>query len=216
MSQSPPVEEPLVGEVRMRVPLPVVIPLGALTVIAVLAIAFSRILLSIPHELATVVAIATAANILAACAFVAQRPRMGAASLIELGAVVLYPVIIGVAIAQLGIGEAAHGGGGAAPAPAPAAESTIVAEGLAFDKDQITLKGKQPVEYTLVNQDTEQHNLAIYTNEEDGLAKRDPLFQGDIIAGGSETTYEIDPPPPGKYYFQCDVHPSMKGTVTAK
>src|SRR4051812_12093863 len=98
MSQHPG-DEPLVGEVRVRVPLPIVIPAMALLVIAIFTIVFSRVLLSIPHEAATIVAVAVAANILGACAFIALRPRAGAGTLIELAAVVVYPLIIGIAIA---------------------------------------------------------------------------------------------------------------------
>src|SRR3712207_8966236 len=53
-----------------------VVPLAAVAVIAILAFGFSRVLLTVPPEAATVVAIATAANILIGGAFVALRPRL--------------------------------------------------------------------------------------------------------------------------------------------
>jgi plastocyanin len=211
-------EEPLVGEVRLRVPLPVVIPVMALATIALFTIVFAKVLLSIPHEAATIVAIAIAANILAGCAFVALRPRAGAATLIELAAVIIYPLIIGVAIAALNIGEEAPAapaaaesstGGEAAPA------NTLVAKGVAFDQSSITLEGKS-VSFTLDNQDSLAHNLAFYKSSTDGPTKTNPLFTGEEVAAGSSKTYDIDLPPPGKYYFQCDIHPNMNGDLTVK
>ncbi|MCA1703540.1 MAG: cupredoxin domain-containing protein [Actinobacteria bacterium] len=214
MSQQPVVEEPLVGEVRFRVPLPIVIPFGALAVIALFTIVFSRVLLSIPHEAATIVAIAIAANILGGCAFIALRPRAGAATLIELAAVVLYPLIIGVAVAALNIGEAEAPRGPAAEAPA-AAGTTLVAVNVAFDTTSLELKGPS-VELTFDNQDALVHNFAIYKNADDGPLKKNPLFTGEEIAAGSSKVYDIDLPPPGRYYFQCDIHPSMNGDLTVK
>ncbi|MEA2462180.1 MAG: hypothetical protein QOH90_2357 [Actinomycetota bacterium] len=216
MSQHPGTEEPLVGEVRFRVPLPIVIPVMALFTIALFTIVFSRVLLSIPHEAATIVAIAIAANILGACAFIALRPRAGAATLIELAAVVIYPLIIGVAVAALNIGEEAPAAPpGAEAPPAAAAENTIVASGFSFDTHALELKGPS-VQFTFDNQDVAAHNFAIYKSKVDGPLKKDPLFTGDEVAAGSSTTYDIKLPPPGKYYFQCDIHPNMNGSLTVK
>ena len=214
MNANLPTEEPLVGEVRFKVPLPVVIPVVALSTIALFTILFAKILLAVPHEAATIIAIAMAANILAGCAFVALRPRANASTLIELGAVIIYPLIIGVAIAALDIGE--HEAV-AAPheAPAPAAENAVVAAALAFDTDTLEFEGKE-VSVEFDNQDSLPHNLSIYKSADDGPTKTDPLFTGAEVAAGSSTTYDIKLPPPGDYYFQCDIHPNMNGDLTVK
>jgi plastocyanin len=213
MNANAPDEEPLVGEVRFRVPLPVVIPVVALATIALFTIVFAKVLLSVPHEAATIVAIAMAANILAGCAFVATRPRAGAATLIELVAVIIYPLIIGIAIAALDIGE--HKAAAATHAPPAAAANTIVAAGLAFDQDALEFKGKE-VSLTFENEDSTPHNFAIYKSAADGPTKTDPLFTGDEVAPGSSTVLDIALPPPGAYYFQCDIHPNMNGDLTVK
>jgi len=217
MSQTPP-DQPLVGEIRFKVPLPFVIPIASLLVIAVLAIGFSQVLLSVPHEIGVVIALVAAANILGACAFIALRPRVSGSSLLELLAIVAYPIIIGVVIAQLGIGE--HSAADEAPHGAPegggAAAGTVSAANIAFSTDTIELPADKPAEIPFNNEDSAEHNIAIYATPEDGPTKTDPLFTGEIIPGGETITYSVDPLKKGEYFFQCDVHPNMTGTVTAQ
>jgi plastocyanin len=212
MSSSPPPPDPMVGEVRFRVPLPVLIPLAAVIAIALVTIGFSRVLLSLPKEAATVVALVTAANVLGAFAVIALRPRMSQASLVELGVVVLYPVIIGIAIAQLGIGEEGEAAAEPAPAPQAAAEGTVVAENVQFNTDTIELQGGEEASIPFENADSVQHNIAIYETPQDAQAQQNAIFDGDEITA-SETTYQFPAPPKGEYVFQCDVHPAMSGEV---
>ncbi len=35
------------------------------------------------------------------------------------------------------------------------------------------------------------------------------LFLGKILTGPASATYHVEPLPPGTYYFQCDVHPTL-------
>jgi plastocyanin len=215
--------DPMLGEVRFRVPLPVLIPLSAVVVIGLLAFGFSRVLLSIPPEAATTVATVTAINILGACAVLALRPEMTRNAMIELAVVVIYPVIIGIALTQLNIGgEEAH-----AETPPPASESegsssgpvtsggTISAENVEFSTDAIELQAGEEVSLTFDNVDSLPHNVAIYEDQADADAQQNPIFQGELITGSS-TTYEFEAPPQGEYPFQCDVHPAMIGTVTVQ
>lgn len=217
MSQQPVTEEPLVAEVRFRVPLPLAIPLVALGAIAIAAIAFSRVLLSLPKEGAVVVAMVLAANVLGACAVIALRPKMTGATMLELAAVVMYPVLIGVVIASTGIGGGAHGAEDgdepAAGGPPAAAAGAVVAQGLAFGTDTIELEAGGQASIPFNNEDTEEHNIAIYASQDDGIAFTDPLFEGETIQGGESITYEFEAPKKGEYYFQCDVHPNMNGKV---
>lgn len=213
----------LIGEMRLRLPLPIVIPLVAVVAIAAIAFGFSRVLLTIPHEAATVVAIVTSANILIACAFIALRPRLHRVGLLEVVLIALYPIVIAVVIANTGIGtetaaDAAEEASGAQAetGATPGGGSTLTAEGLAFDTEEVTLSAGKEATVTLDNQDTAPHNFAIYASEEDGASQSDPLFQGKNVDGGSSVDYRFDSPKPGDYYFQCDLHPTMNGTVTAE
>jgi plastocyanin len=191
--------------------------LGALLLIGFITIVMSRVLLSVPKEAATVVALAMAANILGACAFLALRPRVGRNAGIELLLVVLYPLFIGVAIAQLDIGEEASAETHAASSEeggAPAGGGTeLVAENVQFTTDQLTVSGGGEVTITLDNQDSVDHNFSVYENED---AEQD-IFTGEIVAGGQVAENTFEAPKPGDYFFRCDLHPTdMIGTLTVE
>jgi plastocyanin len=197
----------------MRVPLPLLIPLGALAVIAVITIGMSQILLNVPKEIAVVIAVAVAANILIACTIIALRPQETRRTWVELVIVATYPLIVGLVIAQIGIGEGEASG----PAPSEASAggaNTVSAQNVQFDTDSIELTAGEETTLTFVNDDSSstQHNISIYANED---AERN-LFEGQIIPGGQEVEYAIPPLRRGEYYFQCDVHPNMNGTVTVQ
>jgi plastocyanin len=116
------------------------------------------------------------------------------------------------------------GGGGPPPTPAPgggggggggeggtANPSTVVAQGLAFDTDQIALPPDAPSTLHFENKDAGvSHDIAIYTDSSLGTN----LFRGQIIIGPASIDYSIPALKPGTYYFHCDVHPSMQGSVT--
>jgi plastocyanin len=212
-NQNAPARPDLMGEMRFKIPLPIVIPIVSLVVIAGVTIGMSRILLALEPEAATVVALAIAANVLGGCAYYALRPRMSQASKIELLAVVLYPVIIGVAIAQIGFGGSSEATEGEHGAPAEGGASTsVVAEGVAFTTSTITLAAGEDVALEFDNKDTTAHNIAIY--EDEGAEK--VIFDGPDVQGPGTTTYEFTAPPKGEYYFQCDLHPNMNGTVKSE
>jgi plastocyanin len=202
----------LMREVRIRLPLPIVIPLGALLLIAVVTIGFSQILLNSSKDAAVALAIVMAMNVLGAFAFVALRPAEARRNWAELLLVVAYPIIIGIAIAAIGIGE---GEGATAEPPkqtAPAGTTTqVTVADVAFDVDTITLKAGEPTSLEFVNKDSVQHDIHILDS-----AGGKTLFQGDLVTAG-DTTYDIPALDKGEYYFQCDVHPdSMNGTVVVK
>ena len=180
----------------------------------------SRILLSVPKEFSVILAIAIGANILIACAYIALSPEHARMSWGELAIVALYPVIIGLVLTQMGFStdhsaaEAAGGGGGGhgEAAAAGGGEGTVTAANVAFDTNEITLTAGENESIHFVNDDTAEHNIAIYETEE----AQEEIFVGDTIPGGQEITYEFKAPEKGEYYFQCDLHPTMNGTVTVE
>lgn len=88
---------------------------------------------------------------------------------------------------------------------------TIQASGLAFDTDTLTFPANTPTTLTFQNEDAgTPHNVAIYTDE----SASNSLFVGEIVTGVITTEYQIPALKSGSYYFHCDVHPNMHGTVT--
>jgi plastocyanin len=97
-----------------------------------------------------------------------------------------------------------EGGGGSAGGP------TVTAEALTFDTAEIDLPAGQPTTLTFDNEDAGvPHNIAIYND--DSLSET--LFQGEQFPGIDIREYEIPALEPGTYYFHCDVHTTMNGTV---
>ncbi|MDQ3940672.1 MAG: cupredoxin domain-containing protein, partial [Actinomycetota bacterium] len=129
-------------------------------------------------------------------------------------ALLLYLLIFAGAVAFL-IGQKdtlAGAAGEPEPGPGPGAGGlSISAEGSAFDTKELALPAGEETELEFANNDSLQHNVAIY--EEEGGAD---LFTGQVIPGGQTTTYSIPPLESGTYYFQCDLHPSMNGDVVVE
>jgi plastocyanin len=208
---------PLQGEVRFRVPLPIVIPLGGLLLIAAVTIGVSRILLSVPKEAAVVIALALAGNVLIACSILALKPQESRWSWAELFVVASYPVVIGIVIANLGLGSGVHAGeephkSGGVGATGGALQ--VEAANVAFGTSTIELPADEEAQLEFTNADSSSvsHNIAIY--EDDSASKS--LFQGEVIPGDESITYDIPPIKKGTYYFQCDVHPGMNGEVVVE
>jgi plastocyanin len=223
MSQQTSSKEPLIGEVRFRVPLPIVIPVVALAVIGVFVVGFAWVLLSIPTEAATVIAIAMAANVLGVCAHLALRPRVSSTTVFELLAILIYPLLIGIVIANTGFGEEEHAAEGEAAAAGAEGEAAagggtvVVAENTAFDVPELAIKAQAENTVTLDNRDSGvDHNLSIYPDQDAGLAGENAIFEGEIVTGPGTVDYSFQGPEKGEYYFQCDVHPNMNGTAVAE
>jgi plastocyanin len=104
---------------------------------------------------------------------------------------------------------ACSGGGSAASASAPPeADLTVSSENNEFDSPTITLTAGETTTVFYRNLDAQPHNIAIYTDD----SAAESLFAGETITD-DVVTYEIPALEPGEYFFRCDVHPDMVGTV---
>ena len=100
---------------------------------------------------------------------------------------------------------------GASPAGSGATGGVVLnvkAENIAFDVSSLTAAANTPFQIKFENDDQgTQHDVAI--KDGSGALK----WQGDLVTGVAETTYQVPALPAGSYTFVCVVHPSMTGTL---
>jgi plastocyanin len=195
-------------EVRERLLLPVLIPVGALAFVGFLALAMASVLLRVPHSVATAVGLMVAFNLLVTFAVLALKPDIDKRLMMLMAGVAVFPVVLGAAAAA-GIVPVE---GAREEEKAAAAAVEVSAQNLAFDVKELKVPADQEFEIDFNNQEAQPHNIAILKAQ----GSPDALFKGEIVQGPKEQTYKVDSIPAGNYYFQCDVHPNMNGTVVAE
>jgi len=100
--------------------------------------------------------------------------------------------------------------GSTAPAPsAPAGGAVVVAQDLKFDRQTIAVPANQAAPLLFENRDGAPHNVTVLA------ADGTKVFTGETFGGPASRTYQLPSLTAGSYKFQCDVHPDMKGTLTA-
>ncbi|HEX2267481.1 MAG TPA: cupredoxin domain-containing protein [Actinomycetota bacterium] len=103
-------------------------------------------------------------------------------------------------------GSPAGGGGACTPSGTTV---QITAQNLRFDKNCIAVPANQEFTIQFSNQDSGvPHNVSVFRDRSGG----EPLVQGEIVAGPTETTYDGPALEAGDYFFVCEVHPEMNGT----
>lgn len=197
-------------DLRDRVVLPVLLPLGIVAFLVVLLWGFSRLLLGVTQTAATVTATVVALGILVFSAAAANRPTIRSSTIgAAFGATAGLAMLAGgIALAVVGSGEAEE------PAENGAHGTTVelAAANIAFDPTTLSVPADAPVTIEFDNRDSAQHNVQIYDNPE---RSGTPVFEGEIITGPATVTYRVDPLSEGTYYFLCVVHPQMTGEIEA-
>ena len=88
----------------------------------------------------------------------------------------------------------------------------ISADDLVFDASVIEAPAGEEFTITFTNLESQPHNVAVDT-EEGG----DEIVTGEVITGpDATTTITVPALDPGEYYFVCDVHPDMNGTIVVE
>jgi plastocyanin len=88
----------------------------------------------------------------------------------------------------------------------------LSADNLEFSASVIEAPAGEEFTITLTNLESQPHNVAVLT-EEGG----DEVVRGEVITGpDAETTITVPALEPGEYYFLCDVHPEMNGTIVVE
>jgi plastocyanin len=91
---------------------------------------------------------------------------------------------------------------------------SLVAQGIQFDTACLVAPAGQDFQINFDNKDAgTPHNVAIAKDS----AYADFIFTGDLVTGPKATVYDVTkssgPLDAGTYYFRCDVHPTMAGTL---
>jgi hypothetical protein len=86
---------------------------------------------------------------------------------------------------------------------------SLVAHNISWNKFCLAVPANTPFVVNINNQDAGiEHNFAIY----DSFFQKTTYFTGPKITGPATISLNPDPLPPGRYYFQCNVHgPAMSG-----
>lgn len=183
--------------------LPFAIPIVILGVIGSFMFLMSRILLAVEADLSVVVAISVALLILFGGFLVANRPHVATRTLMRAGA--------GLALLFMAGGLAAYGVGQrpeerkAGPPP-----QTVVAKNIAYEQKHLDLEAGADITVNFKNEDTVPHNINFTVDQ----AGTQSFYKQDPLPGPISATYSFKAPKAGSYYYHCDVHPNMTGTVT--
>jgi plastocyanin len=101
----------------------------------------------------------------------------------------------------------------ASSTPAAPVGATEVAHSIQFENKSLSLPANQASTITFQNEDPAiQHNIDIFSDQ----AYSKSVFQGALVTGPATQVYDVPSLAPGTYYFHCDVHISMTGTITVK
>jgi len=106
--------------------------------------------------------------------------------------------------------QAAESGGSAGGGTVAVTDGavTITAENLAFDASVIQATAGEDFTITLVNNDSAPHNISLYTEE-----GAETIVTGDTADPGATVTVDVSGLDAGTYFFKCDIHPEMNGSV---
>ena len=122
----------------------------------------------------------------------------------------LVPVLGLAALALILVAcSGASGNGGPAKSAAPDALQ-ISAKDLKFSTSTLTAPAAKAFQIVFDNQESAPHNVAIY---KDASAAEKVLVE-EPFSGPAVVVYEVPALGSGTYFFRCDVHPDMSGSLT--
>lgn len=197
-----------VRRVADRYVLPFAVPVLSIVLLAVVAVSFSRILLAVDKNTAVALAVVAALAVMGVATLVALKPGIGSRAIWGLGALaIVLTVASGLVGAAQGEREFHPAGGEEASIVEVAAQSSTE-----FTEDQLSAAADSKVTVRFENREQGvPHNIAFYASE--GGEK---LAASETITGPATTEVELETGKAGEIYFQCDVHPNMKGTLVVE
>ena len=87
---------------------------------------------------------------------------------------------------------------------------SIEANGLAFSTRSLTAPADKPFQIVFENQEVALHNVAIYRD----ASAAEKVLGEDPFNGPAVVVYDVPALGSGTYFFRCDVHPDMSGSLT--
>lgn len=85
----------------------------------------------------------------------------------------------------------------------------VTAKDSAFSPTAVSAPADAPFEIVFDNQDGMPHNMKV--SDSTGAE----VFKGEIVTS-QKVTYQVPALAAGAYPFICEIHPDMKGTITAE
>lgn len=89
---------------------------------------------------------------------------------------------------------------------------TVAAKDLKFTATQISVPADKAFDLVFDNQESAPHNVAIYG--ESSMSSK--ISVGEIFSGPAQKTQAVPALAAGSYFFRCDVHPDMQGSIVAE
>jgi len=209
-----PLATPRFGDrISRRTTSPFTYPVLAVLLGAIVAISVSRVYLAVNEKAAIVVSGMVATILFLGCLALTSGRDVGRRLTAGLAGVALVSVIgAGAASAAKGERTIEHEG------KATVTKATLRAEGIQYDTKELTItEGK--VRFTFANGDpaATYHDVGIYSSKEAGT----PFVAILPIRGGAKASKLIDTKvvglvPGATYWFRCDFHPAMVGTLNVE
>lgn len=131
------------------------------------------------------------------------------------------PPVLGMVLAMASCGgpDGSMEPGTAAAPCEPATRLELRAEGQSFGTACLAVPAERQVRATLESLDIEPHNFALYqeapgSNQQD-LSPPNLLVRSDTTFAGEPTDFRIPRLAEARYFFRCDFHPDMHGSLHA-
>ncbi len=98
------------------------------------------------------------------------------------------------------------------PVSADADALKISSRDLKFSTDRLEAPADEAFQIAYENQEAAPHNVSIYKTE----AATEKILVEAPFSGPKTVVYNVPAQAAGSYFFRCDVHPDMKGTLEVK
>jgi plastocyanin len=156
--------------------------------------------------------------------FGASHPQVARQATTAKATLATLVLVAGVVMAGCGSGAATSvpsPAGSPAATPIPAFDGLVVdvvVKGQVFSKTELEVPAGAPFRILLDNQDEPTaHGVAIGVGDTPAAAREAELvYKGEILPGPGIQAYDMPALAPGTYWFFCQPHASMNGTITVK